>query len=105
MNKLLEVGFLRAMDHVDKTRIVVIELSSGNVVLGESIDEKIYFYHSISTAEEENYDTTTTVSLRLCAYKEPDQLTGENQFLRMDQDVMKYCTCFLMKLFIKNINY
>ena len=47
--------------------------------------EKIYFYHSISTAEILNKDGSTTVSLRLCAYQTPDQLTGEHQFLRLEQ--------------------
>lgn len=85
--RLLELGFLRAMNHVDQTRIVLIELSSGDVVLDQSIDEKIYFYHSISQAEILNKEdpNNVTVSLRLCAYKEPDQLTGEHQFMRLEQ--------------------
>eukprot|EP00985_Skeletonema_marinoi_P021317 scaffold13002_cov179-Skeletonema_marinoi.AAC.2 len=50
-DRLLELGFLRAMTHVDQTRIIVVELASGDVVLDKSIDEKVYFYHSISQAE------------------------------------------------------
>jgi carotenoid cleavage dioxygenase-like enzyme len=82
--KMVELGFLRSMQHVDHTRIVVVELDTGNVVLDQSIDEKIYYFHSISTAElQDNGDNM--VSLRLCAYKKPDQLTGEHQFMRLEQ--------------------
>ncbi|KAL9185394.1 hypothetical protein ACHAXT_003171 [Thalassiosira profunda] len=78
--KLVELGFLRAMEHVDYSRIVLIELETGDVVLDESIDEKVYFYHTVSQAE-----IGEEVSLRLCAYDTPDQLTGEHQFLRLEQ--------------------
>jgi len=87
-DRLLELGFLRAMTHVDQTRIIVVELASGDVVLDKSIDEKVYFYHSISQAEivnDQEGDGGVTVSLRLCAYKEPDQITGEHQFMRLEQ--------------------
>ena len=87
-NKLISLGFLRAMEHIDQTRVVLVELATGNVVLDKTIDEKVYFYHSISQAEimlndEENGDAV--VSLRLCAYETPDQLTGEHQFMRLEQ--------------------
>ena len=85
ISKLLELGFLRGMKHVDQTRIVVIELATGKVVMDHLTKEKIYFYHSISTSEILNKDGSTTVSLRLCAYQTPDQLTGEHQFLRLEQ--------------------
>ena len=83
--KTVEKGFLRGMQHVDKTRIVVVDLHSQEIVLDQSIDEKIYFYHSISTAELTNENGQLEVSLRLCAYKTPDQLTGEHQFMRLEQ--------------------
>ena len=84
-DRMLELGFLRAMTHVDQTRIVLVELASGNVVLDKYIDEKVYFYHSISQAEIIEEDGGVTVSLRLCAYKTPDQITGEHQFMRLEQ--------------------
>eukprot|EP00986_Skeletonema_menzelii_P009270 scaffold4174_cov150-Skeletonema_menzelii.AAC.1 len=87
-DRLMELGFLRAMSHVDQTRIVVVELTSGDVVLDKLIDEKVYFYHSISQAEIVNNpegEGGVTVSLRLCAYKTPDQITGEHQFMRLEQ--------------------
>jgi carotenoid cleavage dioxygenase-like enzyme len=87
-DRLLELGFLRAMQHVDQTRIVVVDLTSGDVVLDKYIDEKVYFYHSISQAEIVNDQEDgggVTVSLRLCAYKTPDQITGEHQFMRLEQ--------------------
>lgn len=85
VGKAIEVGFLRAMDHVDRTRIVVINLAERDVVMDETIDEKVYFYHSISTAETVLDNGDVKVSLRLCAYDTPDQLTGEYQFLRLEQ--------------------
>lgn len=87
-DRLLELGFLRAMRHVDQTRIVVVDLASGDVVIDKSIDEKVYFYHSISQAEIVNGQEDgggVTVSLRLCAYNTPDQITGEHQFMRLEQ--------------------
>ena len=84
LDKLVELGFLRSMDHVEDTRVVLIELSTGKVVLDKTIDEKVYFYHSISQAETLE-DGNSLVSLRLCAYKTPDQLTGEHQFMRMEK--------------------
>lgn len=86
--KLIELGFLRSMEHVDHTRVVVVELATGEVVLDKSIDEKVYFYHSISQAEtvlDGQGTGDTLVSLRLCAYDTPDQLTGEHQFMRLEQ--------------------
>jgi len=82
-SKLIELGFLRAMQDVDQTRVVVMDLSTGQVVLDQSLNEKVYFFHSISTVEDN--EDGTTVSLRLCAYSTPDQLTGDNQFLRLEQ--------------------
>jgi carotenoid cleavage dioxygenase-like enzyme len=88
-NRLMELGFLRGMQHVNQTRVVVVKLRSGDVVLDKYIDEKVYFYHSISQAEmfdeERGDDSGVIVSLRLCAYKTPDQITGENQFMRLEQ--------------------
>jgi len=82
---MVELGFLRGMEHVDHTRIIVVDLNSGDIVLDQSVDEKVYFYHSISQAELVSDDKGTIVSLRLCAYKEPDQITGEHQFMRLEQ--------------------
>jgi len=83
-DKQIEFGFLRSMDHVDHTRVILIELATGRVVLDESIDEKIYFYHMISQAEIME-DDDAVVSLRLCAYQSSDQLTGEHQFMRLEK--------------------
>lgn len=86
-DRMMELGFLRAMSHVDQTRVIVVELESGDLVLDKLIDEKVYFYHSISQAEiaSDDNDSGVTVSLRLCAYKTPDQITGEHQFMRLEQ--------------------
>jgi carotenoid cleavage dioxygenase-like enzyme len=85
ITKMIELGFLRGMEHVDRTRVLVVDLNSGDLVLDQSVDEKVFFYHSISQAELLSDDDGTIVSLRLCAYKEPDQLTGEHQFMRLEQ--------------------
>jgi carotenoid cleavage dioxygenase-like enzyme len=84
-DKMIELGFLRSMEHVDHTRVVLVELSTGEVVLDKTIDEKVYFYHSVSQAEATSDDDDAVVSLRLCAYDTPDQLTGEHQFMRLEQ--------------------
>jgi carotenoid cleavage dioxygenase-like enzyme len=86
--KMGEMGFMRAMDEIDYTRIIVFDLDSGEVVLDKQIDEKIFFYHTISAVEDlSNNDENTgqTVSIRLCAYKTPDILTGENHFMRLEK--------------------
>lgn len=87
-DKLVELGFLRSMKHVDHTRVVLVELETGEVALDKTIDEKLYFYHSISQAEtilDYGENSNAEVTLRLCAYDTPDQLTGEHQFMRMEQ--------------------
>ena len=88
VSKMVELGFMRSMEHVDYTRVVLIELTTGNIVLDKSIEDKIYFYHSISQAEsvvESEGGSGRVVSLRLCAYDTPDQITGEHQFMRLEQ--------------------
>lgn len=91
--KFIEMGFLRSMRHVDRTRVLVIDLESGAVSMDRWLDEKIYFYHTISQAElisdrgARGEGGGTVVSLRLCAYKEPDQLTGEHQFMRLERAI------------------
>jgi carotenoid cleavage dioxygenase-like enzyme len=92
--KLGEMGFMRAMNEIDYTRIIVFDLDSGEVVLDKQIDEKIFFYHTISAVEdlsndndenENNESNGQTVSIRLCAYKTPDIITGENHFMRLEK--------------------
>mmetsp|Transcript_5158 Transcript_5158/g.11210 ORF Transcript_5158/g.11210 Transcript_5158/m.11210 type:complete len:597 (-) Transcript_5158:45-1835(-) len=87
LGQSVEVGFLRAMDHVDYTRIVVVDLNSGDIALDKSIDEKVYFYHTVSTAEimNDGNGDDLEVSLRLCAYETSDMITGEHQFMRLEQ--------------------
>ncbi len=88
VKKMLELGFMRSMEHVNYTRVLLIELSTGRIVLDKSIDEKVYFYHSISQAESfvsDEESSAPVVSLRLCAYDTPDQITGEHQFMRLEQ--------------------
>ena len=85
---MLELGFMRSMEHVNYTRVLLIELSTGNIVLDKSIDEKVYFYHSISQAESivsDEESVALLVSLRLCAYDTPDQITGEHHFMRLER--------------------
>lgn len=84
VTQLIEKGFLRSMIPVDTTRVVVIRLDTGDIVMDQALEDPIYFYHSISTAEYQE-DDETIVSLRLCAYSRPDQLTGKHQFLRLEQ--------------------
>ncbi|VEU44258.1 unnamed protein product [Pseudo-nitzschia multistriata] len=82
LSGLLEKGFMRSMKSVEKTRVVVLDLKTGECVLDQSVPEPLYFYHAVSTAE---VDHGRSLSLRLCAYKSSDQLTGENQFMRLER--------------------
>lgn len=88
VNNMVELGFMRSMEHLNYTRVVLIELTTGNIVLDKAIDDKVYFYHSISQAEYNIGDVGSSdllVSSRLCAYDTPDQITGEHQFMRLEQ--------------------
>mmetsp|Transcript_34830 Transcript_34830/g.51145 ORF Transcript_34830/g.51145 Transcript_34830/m.51145 type:complete len:548 (-) Transcript_34830:86-1729(-) len=80
-SNLMEKGLYRAMKHVSGTRIVVINLKTGKCALDQTLQELLYFYHTISTCELED----AVISLRLCAYRTPDFFTGEHQFLRLEQ--------------------
>jgi len=85
-DRMIELGFLRSLEHMDYTRVVLVELATGDVVLDETIDEKVYFYHTISQAETvDGNGNLVEVSLRLCGYDVPDQLTGEDQFMRLER--------------------
>jgi carotenoid cleavage dioxygenase-like enzyme len=87
--QLLQKGFLRSMKEVDHTRIIVFDLQNGQCVLDRSMDEKIFFYHSISTCEKRSSTIDNhhnhTVSIRLCAYQNPEIITGEDQFMRLEK--------------------
>lgn len=87
LTKLINLGIIRSMKHVDQTRVLVFDLNSGSVVADVSTDEKFYFYHAISAAQHQqtNEDGKAVVlSLRLCAFKTPDMITGENPYMRID---------------------
>lgn len=85
--QLLEKGFLRSMQQVAYTRVVVMDLHTGTILVDQKLSDTLYFYHGISTAEEVNDDThqPKRVSFRTCAYETPDPLTGEHQFMRLEQ--------------------
>lgn len=84
LSKILELGFLRAMTTVPQTRIIVFDLASGDCVVETAVDEPVYFYHSISTAEVDD-GQHHEISVRLCAYKVPDIITGEDQYMRLER--------------------
>jgi carotenoid cleavage dioxygenase-like enzyme len=85
IHKSLSVGFLRGMLSVDETIVLVFDLETGQCVLNQAMSEKIYFYHTASTAEWENEKGEPHVSIRLCAYKTPDIITGDDQFMRLER--------------------
>lgn len=78
--KLMEVGFLRGMKQVEQTRILVFDLVTGECVAETAVKDQVFFYHSISTAEVDD-----EISIRLCAYKVPDIVSGEDQFMRLER--------------------
>jgi carotenoid cleavage dioxygenase-like enzyme len=86
IQKSLQVGFLRGMKPVDETIVLVFDLKTGQCLLNQAISEKIFFYHTASTAEYKDDRTgDQQVSIRLCAYKTPDIITGEDQFMRLER--------------------
>ena len=86
-DQLLEKGFLRCMDEVAYTQVLVFDLCTGSVVLDQKIPDKIFFYHTISAAEltTKEVEERQVVSLRLCAYKNKEMIAGENHFMRLDK--------------------
>jgi carotenoid cleavage dioxygenase-like enzyme len=85
LNPFLQKGYLRSMVHVNHTQVIVFDLQTGECVMDQAIDDKIYFYHSVSTATTQNEQGQEKVSLRLCAYKTPDLITGDDQFMRLER--------------------
>jgi carotenoid cleavage dioxygenase-like enzyme len=90
LSTTLQQGFLRAMQEVAQTEVMVFDLQEERLVFHECTNEKVFFYHSVSST----VTTTTTdghrggdrqVSVRLCAYRTADMITGEHHFLRLDQ--------------------
>jgi beta,beta-carotene 9',10'-dioxygenase len=84
-DQLLQKGFLRCMENVKDTEVIVFDLEEGSVVFHESIPDQVYFYHTISTIETANRQGECIVSLRLCAYSTPDIVNGEDDFLRLER--------------------
>ncbi len=80
IRKMITDGFLRSMEEKDTTRIVVWDLETEQIVLDQAIDEKIFFYHTVSATCEND-----TVRIRVCAYRTPDIITSEDHFMRLEQ--------------------
>lgn len=81
--KLRELGLFRSFDQVDYTQLLVFDLEqNGKVVLDKKVNEKIFFYHTISATCDEDQNE---VSIRLCAYKNSGFINGENQFMRLEK--------------------
>ena len=85
IGRILKEGYFSVMDVVNYTQVLVFDLENGQMVLDQKIDEKVFFYHSISAAEDLSRNDQHKVSIRLCAYKTPDIITGEHQFMKLDQ--------------------
>ena len=79
--RLVRQGMLRSMEHTSNTRVLVWDLQSNKTVLDQDIDEKIFFYHTVSATT----DSDDQVRIRLCAYRTPDIITSEDQFMRLEQ--------------------
>jgi carotenoid cleavage dioxygenase-like enzyme len=88
LSTTLQQGFLRAMQEVAQTEVMVFDLQEERLVFHECTNEKVFFYHSVSsttTADRYHGDDDRQVCVRLCAYRTADMITGEHHFLRMDQ--------------------
>ncbi|GAX26797.1 beta,beta-carotene 9',10'-dioxygenase [Fistulifera solaris] len=80
VRKMVTDGFLRSMKETDTTRILVWDLETQQIVVDQTIEEKIFFYHTVSATTEKD-----SVRIRLCAYRTPDIITSENHFMRLEQ--------------------
>jgi beta,beta-carotene 9',10'-dioxygenase len=78
---IIEQGYFPSMLHVNETRVIVVDVESGEVVADTNLPEPVYFYHSISAAEINNHQ----VAIQLCAYPVPDIMTGPDAFLKFDR--------------------
>jgi carotenoid cleavage dioxygenase-like enzyme len=81
----LQKGMLRSLVDVNSTSVFVFDLTTGECVLQEQIDEKIYFFHTVSTATSTNDKGEEQVGIRLCAYHTDDVLSGDDQFMRLER--------------------
>jgi len=74
---LLEKGLLQSLESIDHTRVIVFELSTGQVVLDNSIAEPVYFFHTVSTVEHQSsFENKNSVSIRLAGYHKPEIKCG-----------------------------
>jgi beta,beta-carotene 9',10'-dioxygenase len=91
---VIQKGFLPSMIHVNETRVMVIDLESGEVVADTTLPEPVYFYHTISATEKTIQQQTTNnnnnnnhqvVTMKVCGYPVPDIITGPDAFLLFDR--------------------
>jgi beta,beta-carotene 9',10'-dioxygenase len=83
---MVKEGFMATMQQAKNAVVVVMDIKTGKVLANMKLKESIYFYHSISCAESKTKnDGSTCISLKLCAYKEPDIITGDDMFFRFDR--------------------
>lgn len=81
IRRFVSQGFLRSMLPTNSTRVLVWDLQTHEIVMDQEIDEKIFFYHSVSATT----DSENSVRIRLCAYRTPDIITSEDHFMRLEQ--------------------
>ena len=83
INEVINQGFMSKLKDCGTTRVIVFDLlNNGELLADVELNEPIYFYHSISCAEN---TSTNSISLKVCGYKTPDIITGEYRFFRFDR--------------------
>jgi len=80
LDNIIQQGFLSAMQPVEETRVIVLELDTGKCVLHKTTKEPVYYYHTISTASVDS----DTVSIRLCGYKTAEMVSGSDDIMTLD---------------------
>jgi carotenoid cleavage dioxygenase-like enzyme len=82
---MVKEGFMATMQQAKKTIAIVMDIETGKVLVNMKLKEPIYFYHSISCAELKTDNGASCISLKVCGYKDPDIITGDNMFFRFDR--------------------
>jgi carotenoid cleavage dioxygenase-like enzyme len=75
IHKIFTDGFMSAVQEVDKTKVIVWDLESGEVLADTILPENVFFFHTVS-ATDDFIDGKNAVSVRVCGYTNPDIAIG-----------------------------
>ena len=83
INEFIQQGFMVNLKDCGTTRVIVFDLvTNGEILADVELNEPVYFYHTISCAKN---TSTNSISLKVCGYKTPAIITGQDRFFRFDR--------------------